>query len=98
MLPYAECGPPWISRISGYFFDGSKSGGLRIQPWIFLPSKLLYQISSGSLCWMSLKSSSLTCVIWRGFGDARVMTIAMSPMLVCVEIVAAIVDASGVAL
>ena len=34
--------------MSGYFFDASNAGGLRIQPWIFLPSKLVYQISSGS--------------------------------------------------
>ena len=34
--------------MSGYFFVASKAGGFRIQPWIFLPSKLVYQISSGS--------------------------------------------------
>jgi len=28
---YIENGPPWISRISGYFFAGSNDGGLTIQ-------------------------------------------------------------------
>jgi hypothetical protein len=60
---------------------------------MFLPSKLLYQISSGSLCWMSLNNSWFTFVICRGF--ASIMK--RSPMLVWVEIVAAIVDPSGVA-
>ena len=68
----------------------SKSGGFRIQPWIFLPSKLVYQISSGSLCWISLNSSSLTCVIARA-GRCAPSTMEMSPMFVCVESVAAIV-------
>ena len=66
---------------------------------MFLPSKLLYQISSGSLCWMSLKRSAFTRVICVGCATPAVDDrIEMSPMLVCVDSVAAIFDASGVAL
>src|SRR5258706_11208721 len=36
-------------RMSGYFLFASKSGGFWIHAWIFLPSKLVYQISSGSV-------------------------------------------------
>ena len=32
--PHIAEGPPWISSASGYFFTGSKSGGVMIQPWI----------------------------------------------------------------
>src|SRR5450759_2478893 len=48
--------------MSGYFFAGSKPGGLRIHPWIRRPSKLGYQISSGALVSISEKSASFTCV------------------------------------
>ena len=33
--------------MSGYLRDASNDGGFRIHPWIFLPSKLVYQNSSG---------------------------------------------------
>src|ERR1035437_10762947 len=40
-------GPPWISRMNGYFRDGSKPGGLMIHPWMCRPSfDELYEISS----------------------------------------------------
>ena len=26
--PHAPCGPPWIRKTTGYFFAGSKAGGL----------------------------------------------------------------------
>jgi hypothetical protein len=52
--------------MSGYFFDASKPGGFRIQPWIFLPSKLEYQISSGSFMVRPLNSSSLKVVSFLG--------------------------------
>src|SRR5665811_612789 len=54
--------------MSGYFFDASKCGGLRIQPWMRRPSKLLYQNSSGALRSSVLKSPSFTCVISIGAG------------------------------
>src|SRR5579859_6493041 len=31
--PHSPCGPPWIMNTTGYFFDASKPGGLRIQYW-----------------------------------------------------------------
>ena len=39
------CGPPWMCSCIGYFFVGSKSGGVMYQPWIFRPSTDVYQIS-----------------------------------------------------
>src|SRR6185503_2145049 len=56
-----------------------------------------YQISSGSLCWMSLNRSSFTRVIWRGV-PRDALTIARSPIVVCVDTVAASVAASRDAL
>ena len=44
--------------MSGYFFEASKDGGFWIQPWIFFPSKLVYQNSSGSV---SLSWSKSAC-------------------------------------
>ena len=29
--PQSPCGPPWSRKTTGYFFDASKLGGLRIQ-------------------------------------------------------------------
>jgi hypothetical protein len=40
-------------RISGYFFDGIEVGRLLHERVAFLPSKLVYQISSGSLSLIS---------------------------------------------
>ena len=37
-------GPPWICRISGYFFAGSKSGGLTIHPSMRRSSVEVYRI------------------------------------------------------
>src|SRR5947207_8629390 len=47
-------------RFIGYRRAASKSGGLRIQPWMRRPSKRVYQTSSGSLCAICLNRSSLT--------------------------------------
>src|SRR3954468_9176650 len=49
-------------RMSGYFLLGSKSGGFCTQVSIFLPSKLVYQISSGSLSFSCDINLSFTCV------------------------------------
>src|SRR5215831_13584766 len=49
-------------RISGYFLCGSKPGGFCTQVWMCLPSKLLYQISSGSVRFSFENSSALMSV------------------------------------
>src|SRR5437773_5700660 len=70
--------------MSGYFFDASNEDGLRTQPWILRPSKLLYQNSSGSLSLSSLNSWSLKVV---SFFDVPVAASRRwrSPTEVCVE-------------
>src|SRR2546426_2440982 len=72
-------GPPWISTINGYFLEGLKSGGLMIQPCIFLLSRDdSYQISStcpGRFC---ASRSALRVVMALAEGLPRVPT-AMSP-------------------
>src|SRR6185312_13418481 len=73
-------------RISGYFFDESKSGGFWIHAWIFLPSKLVYQISSGEVRLSWEKSLSLMWVIWRGGPVEPWFSTNKSPMFVGVEI------------
>ena len=85
VLPYAECGPPWISRIIGYFFDASKPGGLRIQPWIFLPSKLVYQISSGSFIVSWLNRSSLNVVSFLDAALPELSIACRSPTTVALD-------------
>src|SRR5207247_11416142 len=57
-------GPPWISRIRGYFRFGSKWGGLTIHPWIFLRSSDdSYPISSTSPRVLCPRRSWLTAVM-----------------------------------
>src|SRR6476469_1213324 len=51
-----------MSRISGYFLLGSKSAGFTIQPWIFIPSFDVYQISSVVASFLPINTSSLTSV------------------------------------
>src|SRR3954447_9797690 len=85
VFPYALCGPPWISRISGYFFDGSKDAGFRIQPWIFFPSKLVYQISSGSGSDSCDWRSSLKVVSFLVAADWPDDRTSRSPTIVGVE-------------
>src|ERR1039458_10683727 len=52
-------------RINGSVFAGSKSGGVCTHAWIFLPSKLEYQISSGSVRFNSENRAPLMLVICR---------------------------------
>src|SRR5690349_21980800 len=68
---YIECGPPWISRINGYFFFASKLGGLTTQPWILKPSTDVYQISSWLPSAFPKSTSSFTDVSHRGVGCLR---------------------------
>ena len=84
MYPYAAWGPPWMSRINGYFFAEEKSGGFWIHAWIFFPSKLVYQISSGSVRFKLENSFSLTFVSRRC--SAPFSTRNKSPTLVGVDI------------
>ena len=56
------CGPPWMCSCIGYFFGGSKSGGVMYQPWIFRPSTDVYQISLTSPSFFPARMSSLTAV------------------------------------
>src|SRR5574341_414183 len=83
-------------RMSGYFFDGSKSGGFCTQVSIRRPSKLVYQISSGSVRFSFEKRSSLMCVscfgVAPGFSSQN-----KSPIRVGVEIRSTIFDPSSVA-
>src|SRR5438128_10682946 len=85
-------------RISGYFLCGSKPGGFCTQVWMRLPSKLLYQISSGSVRFSFENSSSLMLV--NCLGDepdvARSRT-KRSLTRVGVEITYTSFEASGVA-
>src|SRR6266516_4505396 len=53
-------------RISGYFLPGSKLGRFRTQAWTRFPSKLVYQIDSGSVIFRCENRSSLTCVSCLG--------------------------------
>ena len=55
------CGPPWMCSCIGYFFVGSKSGGVMYQPWILSPSADVYQISVTSPSFLPARMSSLTC-------------------------------------
>ena len=48
--------------MSGYFFEGSKSGGFTIQPWMSQSSTDLYQISSTSPSVTPASTSSFTRV------------------------------------
>src|SRR6476646_7916926 len=84
-------------RTSGYFFAASKSGGFWIHAWIFLPSKLVYQISSGSVRLSWENSLSLIWVIWRGGAVEPWFSTNKSPMFVGVEISTTKVLASFVA-
>src|SRR5437868_15167042 len=86
-----------MSRISGYFFDGSKSGGFCTHVWIFLPSKLVYQISSGSVSLICENSFSLKFVSCLG-ADPLASATYKSPILVGVEISSANFDPSFEAL
>src|SRR5262245_28889906 len=54
--------------IIGYFFFGSKPGGFTIQPWIFMPSAVGYQISSTWPNVLPERMSSLTALINFGVG------------------------------
>ena len=83
--PYAECGPPWISRIIGYLRDGSKSGGFWIQPWMRAPSKLVYQNVSGGVSVRPPNSASFTRVsrVWRA--GAAASNAKRSPISVVVD-------------
>src|SRR5688500_4991935 len=89
MYPHAECGPPWMLRIIGYFFDGSKSGGRCAHACTRFPSKLVYQISSGGVRRSCAKSVSLKDVRRRGF-EVLPSNIQRSPMTVGVEMISAI--------
>src|SRR5688500_16151041 len=83
VLPYAECGPPWIWTINGYFFAASNEGGFWIQAWIFLPSKLVYQNSSGSVSVRLPNSASLKDVSFLGVATPSMTN--TSPTCVGVE-------------
>ena len=56
------CGPPWMWSCIGYLRDGSKSGGVMYQPWIFIPSAEVYQSSLTSPSLRPARMSSLTAV------------------------------------
>ena len=71
--------------MSGYFFVASNAGGLRIQPWIFWPSKLVYHISSGSFIVSWPKSASLNVVSFFGAAVEAVSSTCRSPTAVGVE-------------
>src|SRR5687767_13937764 len=88
MKPHAECGPPWMFRMSGYFFEGSKSGGRCAHVCTRLPSKLVYQISSGGVRRSCAKSASLNDVNRRGCALCA-SSIQRSPITVGVEMISA---------
>ena len=70
--------------MSGYVRPAVKSGGFWIQPWIFWPSKLVYQNSSGSVIVSCAVSASLNPV---SFFESPVdaVTTSRSPITVAVE-------------
>src|SRR4051794_1744888 len=82
--------------INGYFLLGSKSGGFCTHVCTFLPSKLVYQISSGSVRFNLANNSSLMCVNCRGVPELA-SSQNRSPMRVGVEINKANFEASGTA-
>lgn len=51
-----------MSRMSGYFFDGSKSGGFTIHPCTFMPSFDVNQISSAWPSVFPVRTSAFTSV------------------------------------
>src|SRR6266550_9618687 len=59
---YIANGPPWISRMSGYFFDASKDGGFTIHPWTLVLPDEVYQISSIFASCLPASTSPLTSV------------------------------------
>src|SRR5437762_10060800 len=66
---YIENGPPWISRINGYFFEASNDGGLTTQPWTFVFPVDVYQTSSTfAICFPASTSpfTSVSLVILPG--------------------------------
>src|SRR5262249_19589527 len=58
----APCGPPWIMKTAGYFFEGSKPGGTTTQAWSFDPSAAVVNRSETAPSAESRKNSSLTRV------------------------------------
>ena len=84
-------------RMSGYFFPAVKPGGFITQVSTLVPSKLVYQKSSGVTSWSLENSESLTCVSWV---RRRVCASSAYTSGRCVgsPMVSASVRASGVAL
>ncbi len=72
-------------RISGYFFDGSKSAGFCTHAWIFLPSKLGYQISSAGVSFSSENSFLLKSVNCAPSLPVAASTANSSPSIVVVD-------------
>src|SRR4026209_2221987 len=78
-------GPPWISRISGYFREGSKEGGLTTQPCTLAPPLEVYQSSSTSPSRVPLNRSALTsvsCSSWAGrLSSKRTISVGRDALL-----------------
>src|SRR4051794_31898258 len=72
--PHAPCGPPWIRKTTGYFFDASKSGGLISQYWIGVPPAPGAVRLSGFWNETSFSHGSFSRV--SGFGSVAVSRVA----------------------
>ena len=59
---YMANGPPWISRMSGYFFAASKSGGFTTQPCTFALPLEVKSISSVFARCLPVNKPALTLV------------------------------------
>src|SRR2546423_9559091 len=64
-LTCGACGPEYVNSSTGYFFDGSKSGGLIIIASIGKPSRVFTCRNSGAPSLYCLKASTLFSLITR---------------------------------
>src|SRR5690242_16075698 len=83
---HAPCGPPWIRKTTGYFFDASKFGGLISQYWTGVPPAPAAVRLSGFANVTSFSQDSFSCVSACGVSTvARVMR-KISPGAVSVDL------------
>src|SRR5512139_3398311 len=66
-----QCGPPWMTTNSGYFFFGSNAGGLITKLWICLPRLDVNQNSSAGSMSIAAARSVLKFVSACHFPDDR---------------------------
>src|ERR1019366_3543221 len=66
--PQAPCGPPWMRNFTGYFFEGSKFGGLTRKPSTLSPFAPVNQKdSSGDMATWDRTASLMWVIAPAGF-------------------------------